>query len=79
MLCNSAGEPLNTSVVPHARPGRAEGRPGRVDQNQWETGSIGGVQGFQVWLDGRLIAGVPTRADGPGLGGHHALSIDDGA
>jgi hypothetical protein len=33
------------------------------------------VQGFQVWLDGRLIAGVPTRADGPGLGGRHVLSI----
>ncbi|MFL6122777.1 hypothetical protein [Actinophytocola sp.] len=74
VLCNSAGEPLTTAVIP---------RRGQVllkvsldaSSNQWETGAIGGVQGFQVWLDGRLIAGVPTRADGPGLGGRHVLSI----
>jgi len=74
VLCDSAGEPLTTAVIPPR---------GQVvlkvtldaSSNQWETGSIGGVQGFQVWLDGRLIAGVPTRADGPGLGGRHVLSI----
>jgi len=74
VLCNSAGEPLTTSVVP------SRGQVVlNVDLNaassQWETGSIGGVQGFQVWLDGTLAAGVPTRADGPGLGGRHAMSI----
>jgi hypothetical protein len=74
VLCNSAGEPLNSSVVP------ARGQIVlRVDLNaassQWETGSIRGVQGFQVWVDGTLAAGVPTRADGPGLGGKHAMSI----
>jgi hypothetical protein len=74
VLCNSAGEPLTSAVVPPR---------GQVvlkvtldaSTSQWETGSIGGVQGFQVWLDGELTAGVPTRADGPGLGGQHALSI----
>jgi len=78
VLCNSAGEPLTTAVVPHD--GQVVLKV-RLDAstNQWETGSIGGVQGFQVWLDGRLVAGVPTRADGPGLGGRHALSIATGA
>lgn len=74
VLCNSAGEPLTTAVVPSS---------GQVilkvhldaSNNQWETGAIGGVQGFEVWLDGHQIAGVPTRADGPGLGGDHALSL----
>ncbi|MGB3440564.1 MAG: hypothetical protein WBA97_17600 [Actinophytocola sp.] len=74
VLCNSAGEPLTSAVLPPT---------GQVvlkvnldaSTSQWETGTIGGVQGFQVWLDGDLIAGVPTRADGPGLGGRHVMSI----
>jgi hypothetical protein len=74
VLCNSAGEPLTSAVIPPT---------GQIvlkvtldaSTSQWETGTIGGVQGFQVWLDGELAAGVPTRADGPGLGGQHALSI----
>lgn len=74
VLCNSGGQPLETAVVP------ASGQVIlavhlQASDNQWETGSIGGVQGFEVWLDGRQIAGVPTRADGPGLGGDHALSM----
>lgn len=74
VLVNSAGEPLTSAVVPPR---------GQIvvkvtldaATSQWETGTIGGVQGFQVWLDGELVAGVPTRTDGPGLGGQHALSI----
>jgi hypothetical protein len=74
VLCNSAGDPLTTAIVPSS---------GQVilavhleaSDNQWETGSIGGVQGFEVWLDGNQIAGVPTRTDGPGLGGTHSLSM----
>jgi len=77
VLCNSAGEPLTTTVIPHR---------GQVllkvsldaSATQWETGSIDGVQGFQVWLDGRLIASVPTHTDGPGLGGDHVVSIATG-
>ncbi len=74
VLCNSAGEPLTASVVP------PQGQIVlKVDleaaTSQWETGSVGGVQGFQVWLDGKLAAAVPTRTHGPGLGGEHAMSI----
>lgn len=77
VLCDAAGKPLTSAVVP---------KSGQVilsvrldaSSNQWETGSIGGVQGFEVWLDGDQIAGVPTRADGPGLGGAHALSMATG-
>lgn len=77
VLCNSAGEPLNASVVP------PRGQVVlKIDldarKNQWETGTVDGVQGFQVWLDGQLVASVPTRAGGPGLGGHHALSMTTG-
>lgn len=76
-LCNSAGQPLNAAVVP-AR-GLIVLKVGlEAAISQWETGSIAGVQGFQVWLDGHLIAAVPTRADGPGLGGQHAMSITTG-
>lgn len=78
VLCNSAGQPLTTSVVPQR--GQVVLNVGLdASASQWETGSIGGVQGFQVWLDGALIAGVPTRADGPGLGGEHAVAITVGA
>jgi hypothetical protein len=74
VLCNSAGEPLTTAVVPQRGQVVLDVRLDAVS-SQWETGSIGGVQGFQVWLDTRLVASMPTRADGPGLGGRHVLSI----
>jgi hypothetical protein len=74
LLCNSAGEPLTAAVVPDYGQVVLDVRLD-ASINQWETGAVGGVQGFQLWLDGRLAAGVPTRADGPGLGGRHALSI----
>jgi hypothetical protein len=74
VLCNSAGEPLNATVVPGQ--GQIVLKVNlEAASSQWETGSIEGVQGFQVWLDGRLIAAVPTRAHGPGLGGEHAMSL----
>ncbi|MFI7679031.1 hypothetical protein [Actinophytocola sp. NPDC049390] len=74
VLANSAGEPLTSAVV--APRGQVVLKVNLdASTNQWETGSVGGVQGFEVWLDGELIAGVPTRTDGPGLGGQHALSI----
>lgn len=78
VLCNSAGEPLTAAVVPHNSQVVLDVTLNAAS-NQWETGAIGGVQGFQVWLDGTLVAGVPTRADGPGLGGRHALAITTGA
>jgi hypothetical protein len=74
VLCNSAGEPLDAAVVP---PRGQVVLKVNLDASgsQWTTGSIGGIQGFQVWLDGHLAAAVPTRAGGPGLGGRHAMSI----
>ena len=77
VLCDAAGKPLTTAVVP---------RSGQVilsvnleaSASQWETGAIGGVQGFEVWLDNDRIAGVPTRTDGPGLGGANTLSMATG-
>jgi hypothetical protein len=42
---------------------------------QWDSGGVAGVQGFEPWLDGRIIAGVPTAADGAGVGGRYVLSI----
>jgi hypothetical protein len=74
VLCNSAGAPLTTSVVPSSGQVILAVHLQAAD-NQWETGAIGGVQGFEVWLDGHQIAGVPTRTDGPGLGGDHTLSM----
>lgn len=74
VLGNAAGEPLTSSTVP---------RRGQVvlsatldpAMSQWDTGTVGGVRGVQVRLDGDLIAGVPTAVDGPGIGGRYAFSI----
>ncbi|GAA3438510.1 fibronectin type III domain-containing protein [Kutzneria kofuensis] len=40
---------------------------------------VAGVAGFQVWLDGQLVAGQPTDADGPGLGGHYTVVFSAGS
>lgn len=73
-LANAAGQPLRSTTVP---------RRGQLVLNvalqpehaQWDTGAVAGVQGVQVRLDGALIAGIPTAADGPGVGGSYAVSI----
>jgi hypothetical protein len=77
VLCNAAGEPLSSSTVP---------RRGQVVLSvtlasavaQWDTGTVGGVRGVQVRLDGDVVAGVPTTVDGPGIGGRYAFSIGVG-
>ncbi|HEY0451655.1 fibronectin type III domain-containing protein [Actinophytocola sp.] len=74
VLGNAAGEPLDSTTVP---------RRGQLVLDvtldaataQWDTGAVAGVQGLQVRLDRALIAGVPTAADGPGVGGRYAVSI----
>jgi hypothetical protein len=73
-LGNAAGAPLPTPVVP------AVGQlvlTVNLDATiaQWDSGGVAGVQGFELWLDGRMVAGVPTAADGPGLGGRYVLSM----
>lgn len=74
VLGNAAGKPLESSTVP--RRGQLVLRV-RLEPEyaQWDTGAIAGVQGLQVRLDGALIAGIPTAADGPGVGGRYAMSI----
>jgi hypothetical protein len=42
---------------------------------QLRSGWLAGITGFELWLDNRRIAGVPTAFDGPGLGGRYAVSI----
>jgi hypothetical protein len=71
---NASGAPLTSSVLP------AQGTLVlMVDLNaataQWDSGGVAGVQGIELWLDGRLIAALPTAADGPGLGGSYSFSI----
>jgi hypothetical protein len=42
---------------------------------QWDSGGVAGVQGIELWLDGRIIAGLPTAADGAGVGGRYVISV----
>ncbi|GAB3449552.1 fibronectin type III domain-containing protein [Actinophytocola sediminis] len=73
-LADAAGEPLPSRRLP------AFGQvvlTVRLDAAaaQWDTGAVAGVQGLEVYLDGKLIAAMPTDADGPGVGGSYALPI----
>ncbi len=48
------------------------------------AGQLGGVRltgvaGFQLWLSGRLIAGVPTAIDGAGVGGVYRVAVSTGS
>jgi hypothetical protein len=45
------------------------------DGAQWDTGAVAGVRGLEVYLDANLIAGLPTEADGLGVGGVYALPM----
>jgi len=40
---------------------------------------LAGIAGFQLWLSGRLIAGVPTAIDGAGVGGVFRIAVSTGA
>lgn len=73
-LENAAGEPLPEDTTP------AQGQMVLTialtgTATQWDTGGVAGVRGLQVRLDGRLVAGIPTDADGPAVGGEYAMSI----
>ncbi|MBM7775482.1 hypothetical protein JOD54_005686 [Actinokineospora baliensis] len=68
---DSAGRPLPSPVVP------AQGRlvltvalSGAAAQ--WDTGGLEGVAGFQVWVDGRMTASLPT---GGAPGGQYAIPV----
>ena len=36
---------------------------------------LAGVAGFQLWMDNRQVAGVPTARDGPGVGGSYRIAV----
>jgi hypothetical protein len=74
VLGNAAGKPLTSTTVPR-RGQLVLGVTLEPAHAQWDTGAVGGVQGVEVRLDGALIAGIPTDADGPGVGGRYAVSI----
>jgi hypothetical protein len=42
---------------------------------QLESGHLAGVAGFELWMDNRRIAGIPTAIDGPGVGGQYSLAV----
>jgi hypothetical protein len=44
-------------------------------RSQWDTGAVAGVQGFQLWVDGRMLASVPTSIGGPSAGGDYAIPL----
>lgn len=73
-LGNASGAPLATTTVP------GQGTLVLIVEldasiAQWDSGGVAGVQGFELWLDGRRIASLPTAADGPGVGGRYPISI----
>lgn len=49
----------------------------RLDRiaGQLESGSLAGIAGFELWMDNRRIAGLPTGIDGPGVGGQYSLAV----
>jgi len=42
---------------------------------QLDGAELAGVAGFQLWVDRRLFAGVPTAADGPGVAGVYRVAL----
>lgn len=73
-LGDSAGVVLPTpTVAPQGRlvvTVRLEGA-----RSQWDTGAVAGVQGFQLWVDGRMVAGVPTSLGGASPGGNYSIPL----
>ncbi|MBC6451174.1 fibronectin type III domain-containing protein [Actinokineospora xionganensis] len=45
------------------------------ERSQWDTGAVAGVQGFQLWADGRMLAGLPTSDGGPSPGGTYTIPL----
>ncbi|HEU4349411.1 MAG TPA: hypothetical protein VFR35_16670, partial [Actinoplanes sp.] len=42
---------------------------------QIDGAALAGVAGFQLWVDNRQVAGVPTAVDGPGIAGVYRLGL----
>jgi hypothetical protein len=73
-LGNASGAPLPGTTVPaHGQLVLTVDLDGTAAQ--WDSGGVAGVQGIELWLDGRIIAGLPTASDGPGVGGRYVISV----
>jgi hypothetical protein len=67
-LLDAGGLPLAIGQpVPRGRLVLAVSMDGPAGQRL--TGQLGGLAGFQVWLDGTELTAVPTAVDGPGVAG----------
>jgi hypothetical protein len=42
---------------------------------QLDGAALAGVAGFQLWMDNRQVAGLPTAVDGPGVAGVYRLAL----
>ena len=40
------------------------------------TGAVAGLAGIEVSLDGKQVAGIPTAAEGPGVGGRWRIALN---
>src|SRR5439155_11539461 len=40
------------------------------------TGAVAALAGVEVTIDGKQLAGLPTTADGPGIGGHLRIAVN---
>jgi hypothetical protein len=40
------------------------------------TGAVAGLAGIEVSLDGKQLAGIPTAAEGPGIGGRWRIALN---
>jgi hypothetical protein len=43
---------------------------------QRSSGEVAKLAGVEITIDGRPIAGIPTVADGPGIGGHWRIALN---
>ncbi|XGP77453.1 hypothetical protein V5P93_005007 [Actinokineospora auranticolor] len=73
-LGDSVGRPLpTTTVTPQGRLLLLVTLNGSTAQ--WDTGGLEGVQGFQLWLDGRLAASLPTSTATGAPGGTYPIPV----
>ncbi|OLR91443.1 hypothetical protein [Actinokineospora bangkokensis] len=71
---DAAGERLpDEAPVPRGRLVLEITTDGRAGQAV--AGTLAGVAGLEVRLDGELVAGIPTTADGPGTGGAWRVAL----
>jgi hypothetical protein len=74
-LLDASGQPLVPNKnVPHGRAILDIAMDAPAGQRT--SGGLAGLAGFEVWLDGAELVGVPTAMDGPGIGGEWQVAFD---